>query len=284
MDFWKYHGAGNSFALLEGRHGDERDWPSLAQALCAHHTGVGADGLLVVLPSEVANLRMRMFNPDGSEDMCGNGLRCVALHAVERGRAAGAFRVETLAGVRRVDVVSHRDPHAVVAAGMGRADLRPEAIPANLPGADARGIELEAGGTWLRATALSTGSAHCVILGPPPDEAEFQRLSPLIEHHPLFPERVSVIWTTVAGQDALRLRIWERGAGETWACGTGACAAAVAAHLEKLCGCEVAVSSRGGTLRVAIGPELELTLTGPAARVFRGVWPDAGREAVRAEL
>jgi len=284
MDFWKYHGAGNCFVLLEGQVEAERDWPSLAQALCAAHTAVGADGLLVVLPSDAADLRMRMFNPDGSEDMCGNGLRCVALHAIERGTACGGFRVETLAGIRRVEVISHRDHRAEIAAEMGHADLRPEVIPANLPGADARGIELEAGGTRLRATALSTGSAHCVLLGSPPSESDFQRLSPLIEHHPLFPERVSVMWTTVTGQNELQLRIWERGAGETWACGTGACAAAVAAHLDGLSGSDAAVSSRGGTLGVRIGPELELTLTGPAARVFRGIWPDAGREAGRAEL
>src|SRR5437762_1472076 len=151
MDFWKYHGAGNGFVLLEGQAATERDWSSLAQALCADHTGVGADGLRVVLPSEAADLRMRMFNPDGSEDMCGNGLRCVALHAVGRGRAAGAFRVETLVGIRPVQVLTHSRHRAEVAAGMGRADLRPQAIPAAVPGPDARGIELAVGGTRLRA-------------------------------------------------------------------------------------------------------------------------------------
>jgi diaminopimelate epimerase len=276
MTFTKYHGAGNSFVLVDARDPDECPWPQLAVELCAYRTGVGADGLLVALPSSIAAVRMRMFNPDGTEDMCGNGLRCVALHAVESGLAAGEFTVETLAGARRVRVLRHEPGAAEVAAEMGRAELRPEAIPADLLGPDARGIELEVAGTRLRATALSTGSAHCVILGPSPSEEVFQHLSPLIEHHPHFPERVSVMWTTVDARDRLRLRIWERGAGETWACGTGACAAAVAARLEGLCGDEVAVTSRGGTLRVSIGPELELTLTGPAQRVFRGVWPEAG--------
>src|SRR5437764_232154 len=138
MNLWKYHGAGNSFVLLDAAAPDERPWSQLARELCAHHTGVGADGLLVVLPSSAAGLGMRMFNPDGTEDMCGNGLRCVALHAVESGIAGREFTVETLAGLRRVRVLEHHDGAAEIAAEMGRADLRPEAIPANLPGPDAR--------------------------------------------------------------------------------------------------------------------------------------------------
>jgi diaminopimelate epimerase len=313
VQFWKYHGAGNAFILLEAEEADARDWPALARRLCAHHTGAGADGLLVALSSTTADLRMRMFNPDGTEDMCGNGLRCIALHAVRRGRARGRLTIETLAGRRAVAVCPEEAGTAQVTASMGSADLRPAAIPMEWPGDHAIDVQVVVAGVPLRLTALSTGSAHAVILGPPPAEEEFARLSPALEHHPLFPERVSVMWATPEiaewtedggrqtedgrRQDAaypsvvrrpssvvpipqsaiparsLRLRIWERGVGETLACGTGACAAAVAAHLAGACDAEVDVHCPGGTLRVAIGFDLLLTLTGPAAFVYEGEWP-----------
>lgn len=273
MEIWKYQGVGNDFVLVEGET-DEGAWPQVAEGMCARHWGVGADGLLVVLPSGTAAARMRMFNPDGTEDMCGNGLRCVALHLAERGRAAGAFEVETLSGLRQVEIVERGPGWAQVRAGMGRADLRPDAIPARLAGDRAVDVEVPVADETLRLTPLSTGTAHAVLFGDRPDDARFFRLSPLVEHHALFPERTTVLWATVAGPDRLSLRIWERGVGETLACGTGACAAAVAAYLKGLVGREVRVESPGGTLEVGIGGDLSLTLTGPAVRVFRGDWPE----------
>src|SRR5262249_25129223 len=141
-------------------------WPCLARDLCAHHWGAGADGLLVCLPSETADLRMRMFNPDGTEDMCGNGLRCLALHAVRRRGAPETFTIETLAGVCRVSVGPEDSGSAQVTAGMGRADMRPPAIPMEWPLDRAVDVEVRVAGVPLRLTALSTGSAHAVILGP----------------------------------------------------------------------------------------------------------------------
>jgi diaminopimelate epimerase len=277
MQFWKYQGAGNDFVLVEAGDAESNsDWPALARQLCPRHWAVGADGLLVLSRDGERDLRMRMFNPDGTEDMCGNGLRCAALHAVERLGLPTELTVATLAGERRIAVRLTGDGRAEVRAEMGRADLRPAAIPMRWSGERAVDLPVSVDGTDVRLTALSTGTAHAVLFGPPPENATFLRLSPALETHALFPERTSVLWATPEGSDGLSLRIWERGVGETLACGTGACAAAVAAVVNGLAGRQVAVRSPGGVLRVEIGPDLELTLTGPAARVFRGEWPTPG--------
>ncbi|HEU4753185.1 MAG TPA: diaminopimelate epimerase [Armatimonadota bacterium] len=308
--FAKLQGAGNDFVVVEG---SGREWSALAPALCDRRRGAGGDGVLVALPSERADVRMQMFNPDGTEDECGNGLRCLALYAVRRGLVSGPeFRVETLSGVKAVRVHSPtpadggggRGPAAgreravetaatkagslpaetagfragagsgdevQVTADMGRARLEPASVPVLWTGETALDLALPVDGETLRASALSTGTAHTVIWGIP-DEARFQRLSPLIEHHPLFPERTSVMWAEAEGPDRARVRIWERGAGETLACGTGACAVAVAGLLSGRTGREVRVECRGGVLRVEVSEGLELRLTGPAAWVYEGEW------------
>jgi diaminopimelate epimerase len=270
-EFWKYHGAGNSFVLIEAPE-DGPGWAGLATRMCAEHWAVGADGLLVCLPSRRARLRMRMFNPDGTEDMCGNGLRCVALHDVLARGAPDAFAVDTRAGIRRVEIMERHGLVATVCAEMGRADLRPEAIPACLRGPDALNLDIDVVGESVRVSALSTGSAHAVILGPLPDDDRFYRLSRGLEKHSLFPERVSVMWAEPVGAARMALRIWERGVGETLACGTGACAAAVVGRLSIACADRVEIRSRGGCLWVDIGPALELRLTGPAVQVLHGEW------------
>jgi diaminopimelate epimerase len=182
------------------------------------------------------------------------------------------FRVETLSGIRYLQVEDGGGPVARVKATMGRAVLDPAAIPARFPGPNALGVPLEVDGETLKVHSLSTGTAHTVIFETP-DEERFQRLSPLIEHHPAFPERTSVLWTEAPHPKGLRVRIWERGAGETLACGTGACAAAVAAWLAGETVRRVEVVSRGGVLEVEVGLELDLWLTGPAAFVYEGEWP-----------
>ena len=268
--FTKMHGAGNDFIVVSG---SERDWPAMAPALCDRRAGAGADGILVALPSSAADLRMRMFNPDGTEDECGNGLRCLALYAVRRGMAPGpAFTIETLGGTKAVRVDDPGGRDARVTAKMGRADLSPAAIPALFPGETGIGQEIEAGGERLKVNCLSTGTAHTVIFEMP-DEARFLRLSPLLETHPHFPERTSVIWTEVLDPSRARVRIWERAAGETLACGTGACAAAVAAYVTGRSGPRLAVESLGGVLDVEVGDDLSLQLSGPAAFVYEGGWP-----------
>jgi diaminopimelate epimerase len=269
IPFTKMHGAGNDFIVVRD---ERRDWPALAPSFCARRFGVGSDGILVALPSTVAAVRMRMYNPDGTEDDCGNGLRCLALYALRRGMVSGPeFAVETLSGVRRARVEDGGSSEARVTVDMGRVDLRPEAIPARFEGDAALGVTLEVDGERLEVHSLSTGTAHTVIFECP-EEQRFQRLSPLLEHHRLYPERTSVMWTDVLRRDLVRVRIWERGVGETLACGTGAAAAAVAAHLSGRTGSRVDVESRGGVLRVEVGEDLSLRVAGPAAFVLEGEW------------
>src|SRR5688572_4968958 len=185
--FQKMQGAGNDFIVVRG---EEHDWSALAPALCERHKGIGADGILVALPSEKGDLRMRMFNPDGTEDECGNGLRCICLYARELGLVKERFfKVQTLSGIRACEVLE-TEGSPQVRTELGRADLRPSAVPVEWPEGNALGFPLRIGAEMLDAYSLSTGTAHTIIFGIP-DEARFQRLSPRIEVHKLFPERTS---------------------------------------------------------------------------------------------
>ncbi len=282
--FHKMHGAGNHFVvldLLDQPLPSGTDWPRLAQLLCAGHWGAGGDGLLTLeAPDPVAvrddgttgaQIRMRMWNPDGTEDMCGNGLRCVVSLAWEKRHVSGrSFGVQTLSGMRDAEVL--RD--GLIRVGMGEPRYGAGDVPHLIPGGLSRALnyQLPVGGEIITdVCTLSTGSTHTVIFGTGPVSPErFARLSPQIEHHPWFPERTSVLWATSTGANGFRLRIWERGVGETLACGTGACAVAVAAGATGRAGARVAVVSAGGTLEVEHEPGREMVLTGPAVQVYRG--------------
>jgi diaminopimelate epimerase len=272
-------GVGNDFVVVDGRDRPDRDWSALAVEVCDRHTGIGADGLLVLGQTRFADILMRMYNPDGTPDVCGNGLRCLARYAVERGIVSGdSLRVGTLAGVRPAQI--RRDACGrieAVTVTMGQPRFDPPSIPMRLaidPVLDYP-LELENGVT-LPITALSTGSTHAVTFVPElPDDARFFAISPEVEHHPLFPERTSLMWC-VPDRSASRLdiRIWERGADETWGCGTGACAAAVAAvlHGHAEAGTPVIVASKGGELIVEWQPGQEIIMTGPAETVYQGLY------------
>ncbi|HVF09156.1 MAG TPA: diaminopimelate epimerase [Abditibacteriaceae bacterium] len=292
LAFLKMHGAGNDFVVLDGLSSplpDTFDFAAAALSLCAPHFGIGADGLLLLAPSDAdaalagAQVRMRMWNPDGSEDMCGNGLRCVAQLAYARGHVSSRnFIVQTRAGLRAAEVL----PDGRVRVAMGHPQFDRAAIPMQRPGddaghgddagpdddADAIEYSLRVAGAHIpHVTSLSTGSTHTVIFTDGiVDEATFTQLSPLIEQHAWFPERTSILWACVEDTRHLRLRIWERGVGETLACGTGACAAAVAAQVTGRCGEHVAAASRGGVLEIEWRPGSEIFMTGPAQSVFSG--------------
>ena len=268
------HGAGNDFVLIDGISAPispQLDMSQLAQLLCARHFGVGADGLLALEPSNVTNAdaRMRMWNPDGTPDMCGNGLRCVAELAHRLGHVQKEnFSVETIAGVRQIERLND----GRIRAAMGVPQWAPEIVPIERNRALLDGeLEIE-GQTISHATALSTGSTHTVIFRDAPlTESEFQSWSPQLENHKLFPARTSVMWAVPDGDDQFQIRIWERGAGETLACGTGACAVAVAAQLTARAQNRVIVESRGGQLEVQWNaPDGEIYLTGRATYVYAG--------------
>ena len=273
--FHKMHGAGNDFVLLDALRAPispHLDTARAAQLLCARHFGVGADGLLALETSEAADLKMRMWNPDGTPDMCGNGLRCVAAlaHRLKHVQKT-EFRVETIAGIRAVELCSD----GRIKTAMGAPQLAPAVVPLRAGSPVLQDGALEIAGREIpNVTALSTGSTHTVIfLDAPLGEDEFQSLSPLLENHPLFPARTSVMWAVGAGANRFKIRIWERGAGETLACGTGACAVAVAAQLSGRARGPVEIESRGGILEVEWNaPDGEIYLTGRASYVFAGVW------------
>lgn len=270
--FVKMHGIGNDFVTLDSvRHplpGDF-DFPSLAQTLCDRHLGVGGDGLLLLEPSTDGNeVGMRMWNPDGSEDMCGNGLRCVAHLAHARGYVGDSFSVQTLAGTRDAQIVAPQS----VRVSMGAPDFSPQNVPLARTEPLINGqIELD-GHLFHQVTSLSTGSTHTVIFGAPIDEAVFFKWSPRLEVAELFPQRTSIMWAHPLGPNRFGVRIWERGVGETLACGTGACAVAVAARVTGRAEGAVEVRSRGGTLRIEWDEAKQIWKTGPVAEVFEGVW------------
>jgi diaminopimelate epimerase len=271
LPFSKMHGVGNDFVVVAEESVASLCLPDLARHLCRRRFAIGADGLLVVGQGKRHAVRMRMFNPDGTEDMCGNGLRCVAKWAVLHGLAAGSrFVVETIDGDKQVELLSD----GRVKAELGEPHFEPERVPVLAEGSPVMNLPLDTPEGVIHVTSLSTGSTHSVVFTDSlPDDERFLRDSPFIEKHPLFPQRTSVLWTVVESPSRLRVRIWERGAGETLACGTGACAAAVAAQLHGLAGESVEVYSPGGVLHVEWRPGSPVTLTGAAELVFEGFYP-----------
>lgn len=278
MPFTKMQGVGNDFVVVDGRADGDYDWSGLAIEVCDRNMGIGADGLLVLDDTQRADIMMRMYNPDGTPDVCGNGLRCVARYAVERGIVAGdALRVATLAGARAARI--HRSEAGKVVSvtvGMGLPRFDPPSIPMRVPLDCVIDYPLELDSDPpLKITALSTGTTHAVtFVDALPDDETFFRISPQVEMHRLFPDRTSLMWCVVEDPRLLRMRIWERGAGETWGCGTGACAAAVTAVLQgkAVSGDPVTVSSRGGDLRIRWTEGEPIEMTGPAEFVFDGVY------------
>lgn len=279
MRFAKLHGSGNDFLIIDAR-GVERDWSKLAAAICERHVGAGADGLLLVLPSTVAQLRMGLYNADGSEaEMSGNGIRCFVKYAVERGLAgprSGAIAIETPAGIITAQAAVEGGRVTSVRVGMGRPRLAPQEVPvaieAEPPLLD---VPVEIDGATLRVACVSMGNPHAVLFQDQPvEDYPLASIGPKVEHHPLFPARVNFEVARVLARDRIEARTWERGVGETLACGTGCCAIVVAARLRGLVDDRVELRERGGTLLLEWDGEGEVYLSGPAVQVYEGEWPD----------
>ncbi|GAB4452286.1 MAG: diaminopimelate epimerase [Armatimonadaceae bacterium] len=271
--FAKMQAVGNDFVVLEETDlPADTEWSRLAIELCHRRFGVGADGLMLIEASATADLRMRMFNPDGTEDMCGNGMRCVLHRAHETGKLGDTGTIETIAGIR--PFTRHTDGSITTA--MGKPQFDPTHLPMQTAQNPVLDYPIAVGDEVLPVSVVSTGSLHTVVFVEElPGDDRFFRLSPLLENAPVFPERTSVMWTQVEAKNRLRLRIWERGVGETLGCGTGASAAAVLARTQgKVAGNgTVTVSSAGGELRVEWEePGSEVYLTGYAQTVFTGTW------------
>jgi len=279
MDFVKLHGTGNDFVVLDARRLD-RDWPSLARAMCDRHFGVGGDGLILAAPSERADVRMRIFNADGSEaEMSGNGMRCLVKFVVDGGIVSPSgdeFDVETGAGILRVRVTTQAGRVTSVRESMGRPHLDPRDIPVAIEAkAPVRSFDLRVDGVTLLVTPVSMGNPHAVYFQDAAVEAyPLHEIGPLVERHELFPNRTNFEVVRMLGRDRAEMRVWERGVGETLSCGSGASATMVAARLRDLAGDALALRVPGGVLHLEWDGEGEVILTGPVEESFRGSWPD----------
>jgi len=274
IPFTKVQAIGDDFVLINALEMPELDWPSLAVRMCAQRSGVGADGLLVLLPSQRADFRMRMFNADGSEDSCGNGLRCMAVYIQAAGLSTSReLVIEARDGLRDVEMIRAADGSAGAKVNMGRPSVRPADIPANLDVDEVIHYPLDAGGEVYSITAVLVGSPHAVICASLESFwTTIPAASAVIETHPAFPERINVTWCSRESPESLRIRTWERGVGPTLGCGTGACAALVAANLCGLVGAYARVTSPGGTLEIEWPDRGDVFMSGPANTVYKGEW------------
>ena len=277
LRFEKMHGCGNDYIYIDCFTQQVEDPAALAVRLSDRHKGIGGDGVILVCPPEDPENdgRMRMFNLDGSEGkMCGNGIRCVAKFLYDHGYARRpALLIETLSGVKTCTIHAENGLCTAVTVDMGPAILDPARIPVDLPGESVIAREVEiAGGEPQAITCVSMGNPHCVIFQQTdPMLLDLPAIGPRFEHDPLFPESVNTEFIRVLDDHTLQMRVWERGSGETMACGTGACASAVAAVLNGYCpkGEPITVRLRGGDLTVTYTDETVL-MTGEAVTVFTG--------------
>jgi len=261
LEFWKMQALGNDYVVIEdlGEKIEEDKLPEVAKFLCDRHYGVGGDGLLLLVSSLTEDARMRIFNPDGSEaEMCGNGIRCLAKYAFERNFVNKLeFRIETKAGLRKVYLFSENGKVKSVKVDMGRPTIEKLAD------------SLSVNGEVYEYSSISLGNPHAVIKVKELNDEVVNKVGPKVEVHENFPERTNVEFVKVLNPHELEVRVWERGVGETLACGTGACASAIAMHKLDYSDNEVTVHLLGGDLKVEIAERIYLT--GPVEKVFEGV-------------
>ena len=275
LRFAKMHGCGNDYVYVNCFEEEVKDPVSLSIAISDRHFGVGGDGLVLICPSDRADAKMRMFNADGSEGkMCGNAIRCVGKYLYDHGIVRKTtVTIETLSGIKTLELFLKDGKVDSAQVNMGPAILIPSEIPVNLPGERAVAVPVKIAGEEHTITCVSMGNPHCIVFGGDPYELDLPKIGPLFENDPLFPERVNTEFIEVLDDHTLNMRVWERGSGETWACGTGACAAAVAAVLNGFCKKDenISVRLRGGELTIRYTDEA-VFMTGKATEVFHGEW------------
>jgi diaminopimelate epimerase len=281
--FTKSHALGNDYIVLDPASLSFPLTPEAIRRICDRHAGVGSDGILARVPSMRADFGLRIYNPDGSEaEKSGNGLRIFAKYLYEHGHTrAERFTVETPGGIATC-ALEVRDGRVVqVTVDMGEATFRSDRIPATGPVREIVDEPLEVEGRLLRITAVNVGNPHCVVFTDDPETVNISQLGPLLEHYPLFPQRTNVQFVRVLGRDRVRIRIWERGAGETLASGSSACAVAAACVRRGLTDRDLNVEMPGGVLRVHVDEEFRLRMTGPAAEVYTGALSQEFVEGLR---
>lgn len=273
MKFYKMHGIGNDYIYFDCMKEELPDPEAVAMRLSDRHFGIGGDGIILLCPSKIADCKMRMFNADGSEGkMCGNGVRCVGKLAHDLGYVNGnTCRIETLSGIKTLEfTLDGAGKVASAKVDMGAAILDGEKIPSTFKGSKVVNAPLTVDGEEYKVTLVSMGNPHCVVFRDP-DNLNLEELGKKFENNPAFPERINTEFVKVIKRNELKMRVWERGSGETLACGTGACASAVAAVLNGFCdkGEEITVHLLGGELKIFYTDET-VYMTGGATLVFTG--------------
>ena len=274
IHFTKMHGTGNDYVYINAFEENVENAEELAVRISDRHFGVGSDGLILVAPSQIADCRMIMYNADGSEGaMCGNGIRCVAKYAYEHGIVKDShISIETKSGIKKLELTVEDGIVTYVKVNMGRAVLRPEEIPVKAEGENFVAEPLTVEGKEYTVTCVSMGNPHCVIFTSGIDELDLEKTGPLFENHEMFPDRINTEFVEIVDEHTIRMRVWERGSGETISCGTGTCAAVVAAVLNGYFrrGEEIEVQIRGGKLYDTYMENGEVLMKGPAVTVFEG--------------
>ncbi len=275
VDFTKMNGLGNDFIILDGIHKElPEDLSDFAKKVCDRHFGLGADGVLLVLPSDLCDIRMRIINSDGTfAQMCGNGIRCFAAYVYKKGFVTETeMTVETDAGTIRPRLVFNGDTVKKVEVDMGVPRLDPSSIPVNIGGEKAIGYPYLFQDEEIELNCVSMGNPHVVTFWKRLTEAPFELLGPKLEKDSLFPEKTNVEFVEIVNDGEINVRVFERGCGETLACGTGACASMVASVLNGYTGREVTVRLRGGNLICCWHENEHVVMTGPVAFVAEGVY------------
>lgn len=275
MKFTKMHGAGNDYIYVNCFEETIKDRSKTAIKVSDRHFGIGSDGLICIDPSDVADCKMDMYNADGSQGkMCGNGVRCVAKFAYDNGIAQkDEIAVETLSGIKYIKVAVKDGKVYEATVNMGEPIIKPALVPAKWDGEEAVNVPMEVGGKTYGVTPISMGNPHCITYVDDVYAIEIEKIGPLFENHEKFPERVNTEFIKVVNPELLEMRVWERGSGETLACGTGACASVVASVLNGYCKKDslVTVKLLGGELKIKwSSADNRIYMTGPAATVCTG--------------
>lgn len=275
LKFTKMHGIGNDYVYVNCFKETVSDPEKLSIFVSDRHFGVGSDGLVLIMPSDKADFRMRMFNADGSEGMmCGNATRCIGKYVYDNGMTDKTdITLETKSGIKRLKLFVKDGKVETVLVDMGKAIIKPADIPVRSELDTFISQKITVNGKEETVTCVSMGNPHCVLFTDTPvDTIELEKIGPYFENHELFPERINTEFANVLDDHTVKMRVWERGSGETWACGTGACATAVAACLNGYCkrGEEITLKLRGGDLAITYNEDGTVLMRGPAAKVFDG--------------
>nr|MCR5627994.1 diaminopimelate epimerase [Lachnospiraceae bacterium] len=271
--FTKMHGCGNDYIYVNGFEEKVSDKSKAAITLSDRHFGIGSDGIIFINPSDKADFEMEMYNADGSRaEMCGNGIRCVAKYVYDKGLTDKTrIRVETLAGIKELDLKVESGKVNGVTVNMGVPELSGAKIPSTFEGDKVINEALTVGDKEYRVTLVNMGNPHAIVYMEDIDSLEIEKLGPLFENHKVFPKRINTEFVEVIDKTKVKMRVWERGAGETWACGTGASAVLVASVLNNKTERSAVVSLRGGDLSITWDKDSgEVFMTGPAEIVFDG--------------